>query len=181
MTFQITPDELTEITVRLRRHLPKNLTTIHTNGRAAYVAALRTVIGTDMPALWATYQTEAEALTTAYAYLRSPEATTEWLPAIARLVDAQDSTVRAAVAFDARAHDLALVHDRHKYADMSPRDALTAAGHPDAAGWHIAPSWTYGCRGHGETLAEQTSRLTQEQNDIIATVSRLAAGAPAGH
>lgn len=73
---------------------------------AAYVADLKAVVK-DAPGRWKTYQHEIKALGTAYDYLRTPDAAKEWPSAVSRLVDAQDRTTAAAIAFDERAEEIA--------------------------------------------------------------------------
>ncbi|WP_404974913.1 hypothetical protein [[Kitasatospora] papulosa] len=144
---------------------------------AAYVADLRHIVQ-DAPARWAAYRREAEALDTAYAYLRRPEAAAEWQSAVSRLVDAQSRAGTAAAAFDERGQQIADAHDRHVYADLGRQAALTAAGYPEAAEWHIADASSYGRRQYSDwdthpPLAEQIRRQVEEQDTHLAKVRRL--------
>ncbi|MFE6788206.1 hypothetical protein ACFVFF_38795 [Streptomyces sp. NPDC057680] len=167
---------------RLRQRAEVIITDLYDEARrqwrdAAYVRDLREVIG-DAPALWAAYQREATVLATAEAYLRTPEAAHEWPSAIARLVDAQDSTLAAARAFDRRGQDIAEVQDRHLYADLRHSEALIRAGHPEAKNWHIASFSGYGVcsRSEGdEPLAEAVRRRIERQEAHLAKVARLSA------
>lgn len=238
-SFQITPEELTEIFARLQPHLPKYLKKVDPQrngirfefapftGReeepskpfthddpklsyipeseneaehllrekasivlsnlygkardewrdAAYVADLKAVVK-DAGARWKTYQHELKAAMSAYDYLRSPEAAKEWPSAVSRLIDAQDRTKAAAVAFDERAEEIAEVHDKHLYADLGRDAALKAAGFPEAKDWHITDLSDYG-KGHYSDwdtqppLAEQTRRLVEKQDGHVAKVARL--------
>jgi len=151
-------------------------------GNAAYIADLKTAVG-DAPALWKTYQHENRALATAYNYLRSPEAATEWPAAISRLVDAQDRTRAAAAAFDVRAEQIAQVHDKHLYADLGHDAALRDAGYPEAVDWHIAAADQYPGGYHYASLPvplqEVVRRLIEEQDAHVAKVGRLS-GATTG-
>lgn len=144
-------------------------------GNAAYIADLKTAVG-DAPARWKTYQHEIKALEAAYGYLRTPEAAGEWQPAISRLIDAQDRARAAAAAFDTRGEEIARVHRKHLYADLSHNAALKAAGYPEAADWHIVDADDY--RGYYSLwapapLQEMVRRLTEEQDAHIAKVGRL--------
>ncbi|MEV4044254.1 hypothetical protein [Streptomyces sp. NPDC049744] len=137
---------------------------------AAYVADLRKVVK-DAPNRWARYVEASQVLEKAYAYLRSSDAGTEWLAAISRLVDAQDRVRAAAAAFDERAADIADVHDRHLYADLTHDEALTRAGHPEAADWHVGD----GFGGHFTGgLVEKVDHQIKEQEAHLTRVSRLA-------
>ncbi|ORT53475.1 hypothetical protein [Streptomyces sp. CB03238] len=144
---------------------------------AAYIADLKAVIR-DAPARWKTYQHELKALGSAYDYLRTPEAAREWPSAVSRLIDAQDRTKAAAVAFDQRAREIAQVHDTHIYAELGQDAALKAAGYPEAKDWPIADARDYD-RDHFNAwdsvlpLAEQARRLIEQQEAHVAKVARL--------
>lgn len=145
---------------------------------AAYVADLRAIVQ-DAPALWETYHRASDALSTAYEYLRRPEAAAEWPSAVSRLIDAQGHAAAAAAAFDVRAQAIADAHDRHVYADLGPAEALTRAGFPEAAEWHIAHASCYGRRQYSDwdthpPLAEQIRRRIDRQDTHLAKVARLA-------
>ncbi|MCZ9351341.1 hypothetical protein NGM36_16340 [Streptomyces mutabilis] len=136
---------------------------------AAYVAALRQVVR-DAPDRWRAYEREAKALEAAYAYLRTPEAGREWPAAISRLVDAQDAALAAAAAFDSRAIDIADVHYKHLYADLSQDQALAKAGYPEAKDWHVGDGFGgYFCDG----LTEKVTGLIEQQDAHLAKVGRL--------
>lgn len=136
---------------------------------AAYVADLREVVR-DAPERWGVYEREAAALEAAYAYLRTAPAAQEWPAALSRLVDAQDRTLAAAVAFDERARDIAAAHYQHLYADLGPDQALAKAGYPGAAGWHVGD----GFGGHfSGSLREKVADLIRQQETHLAKVSRL--------
>jgi hypothetical protein len=136
---------------------------------AAYLADLREVVK-DAPDRWRAYEREAKALESAYAYLRTAQAGAEWPSAISRLVDAQDRARAAASAFDERAVEIAQVHERHLYADLSHAQALTNAGHPDAANWHVGSSYEGYLTGF---LSEDLERRIKEQDAHVAKVARL--------
>ncbi|MGW0294774.1 hypothetical protein [Streptomyces tuirus] len=136
---------------------------------AAYVADLRQAVK-DAPDRWKAYEREAKALESAYAYLRTPQAGAEWPSAISRLVDAQDRARAAASAFDERAVEIAQVHERHLYADLSHAQALTNAGHPDATDWHVGSSYEGYLTGF---LSEDLERRIKEQDAHVAKVARL--------
>lgn len=136
---------------------------------AAYVADLRRVVR-DAPERWRAYEREAKALEAAYAYLRTPEAGREWPAAISRLVDAQDRTRAAAVAFDERAADIARVHDEYLYADLGHSQALVEAGYPEAKDWHVGDGFG-GYFRNG--LTDQVDRLIEQQESHLAEVGRL--------
>ncbi|MEU0852519.1 hypothetical protein ABZ387_31825 [Streptomyces flaveolus] len=160
---------------RLRRVAKTILSDLYDQARdewkdAAYVADLREAVQ-DAPERWRVYEREAQAMQTAYAYLRTPEAGREWLAAISRLVDAQDRTRAAAVAFDERAREIAFVHDRHLYADLGPVQALIEAGYPEAADWHVGD----GFEGYFRNgLTTRVDGLIQEQEAHLTRVGRLA-------
>ncbi|MFI0141904.1 hypothetical protein [Streptomyces luteogriseus] len=136
---------------------------------AAYVADLRQVVG-DAPARWKAYERESKALESAYAYLRTAQAGAEWPSAISRLVDAQDRTRAAASAFDERALEIARVHERHLYSDLTHAQALTKAGHPDAADWHVGSSYEGSL---SDFLREDLDRRIKKQDAHVAKVARL--------
>ncbi|MGW7440353.1 hypothetical protein [Streptomyces sp. NPDC054849] len=245
-SFQITPQELTEILARLQPYLPKYLKKIDAQGYslrfefepftgregepwspsthedpklsyvresddeaehllrekarvvlsnlyedarrewkdAAYIADLKTTVK-DAGARWKTYQHEAKALDTAYDYLRTPDAASEWPSALSRLVDAQDRTKAAAAAFDERGLEIARVHSKHVYADLGHDAALAAAGFPEAKDWPVADFDRYD-RSHYSAwdthppLEERVRRLVEEQDAHVAKVGRLS-GSIAGH
>ncbi|MGW4551732.1 hypothetical protein ACWEN4_36130 [Streptomyces violaceorubidus] len=136
---------------------------------AAYVADLRDVVK-DAPYRWTQYVLASQELEKAFAYLRTPAAATEWPAAISRLIDAQDLARAAAAAFDERAADIAHVHDRHLYADLTHGEALAKAGHPEAKDWHIGD----GFGGHFTGgLVEKVDRQIKEQEAHLSRVSRL--------
>ncbi|MGW6940001.1 hypothetical protein ACWGF3_13500 [Streptomyces xanthophaeus] len=144
---------------------------------AAYIADLKTTVK-DADALWGAYQHEAKALTSAYDYLRTPAAASEWPSALSRLIDAQDCTKAAATAFDERGQEIARVHSKHLYADLGHNAALAAAGFPDAKDWPVADYDRYE-RSHYSAwdthppLEERVRRLVEEQDVHLAKVGRL--------
>ncbi|WP_314416139.1 hypothetical protein [Streptomyces sp. DSM 40484] len=140
---------------------------------AAYVADLKRVVG-DAGTRWQTYERELKALESAADYLRTPQASTEWMSALSRLVDAQERALAAASAFDDRAWAIARVHDTHLYADLGHDAALERAGYPDARHWHIASADAYASSwGPGVPLTEQVRRLIKDQDTHVAKVGRL--------
>jgi hypothetical protein len=159
---------------RLRRAADTIINDLYTKAReewrnAAYVADLRKVVR-DAPDCWKAYEREAKALESAYAYLRTPQAAPEWPAAISRLVDAQERTLAAAAAFDERAVDIARVHEKHLYADLGHVQALTQAGYPGAADWHVVNCFD----GYfSDFLRETVTRLIEEQETHLAKVARL--------
>ncbi|MGW0573018.1 hypothetical protein [Streptomyces tauricus] len=141
---------------------------------AAYVVDLKRTVG-DAGTRWQTYEREAKALESAADYLRTPQASTEWMSALSRLVDAQERALAAASAFDDRAREIARVHDKHLYADLGHDAALERAGYPEAKHWHIASADAYGSSwGIGVPLTEQVRRLIKDQDTHVAKVGRLA-------
>ncbi|MGY4966766.1 hypothetical protein [Streptomyces sp. 900105245] len=144
---------------------------------AAYVGDLRQVVK-DAPERWRAYEREVKALEAAYAYLRTPEAATEWPSALSRLVDAQARTQVAADGFDVRGEEIAEVHSKHLYADLGRDQALAQAGYPDAAAWHLAEPDHYHRGQHfagsnDVPLTEIVRRLIAEQDAHVAKVARL--------
>lgn len=142
---------------------------------AAYVADLKTLVK-DAPDRWKAYSREMTALEAAYGYLRTPEAAREWLPAVSRLIDAQDRTKVAATVFDERAQDIAEVHARHLCAGYGHDAALKAAGYPEAGNWHVADPADYHHNPYSSydfTLSGQTQRLIEQQDAHIAKIGRL--------
>ncbi|MEU1918360.1 hypothetical protein [Streptomyces massasporeus] len=136
---------------------------------AAHVADLRMVVK-DAPGRWRAYEREAKALESAYAYLRTAQAGAEWPSAISRLVDAQDRARAAASAFDERALEIAQVHERHLYSDLTHAQALTKACHSDAAEWHVGSSYE---GYYSDFLVEDLERRIKEQDAHVAKVARL--------
>ncbi|MFF0509158.1 hypothetical protein ACFYUH_37010 [Streptomyces fimicarius] len=144
---------------------------------AAYIADLKDVVQ-DAPARWAAYQQALATATQAAAYLRTPKAHTEWMPAVARLVDAQQALVAAADRFDERAELIARAHHKHLYTDLSAEQALKAAGYPEASGWTITDVEEYERGGYSDwhpcpPLTEIARRLVAAQEEHLATVRRL--------
>lgn len=144
---------------------------------AVYTADLKAVVK-DAGARWETYQREAEVLTEAYGYLRTPEAAKEWPSALSRLIDAQGRTKAAAVAFDERGQEIARVHSKHLYADLGYDAALAAAGFPEGKDWPIAEADSYGqsyysAWASNPPLEERARRLVEEQTAHVAEVARL--------
>ncbi|KAB2587727.1 hypothetical protein F5983_36430 [Streptomyces arboris] len=142
---------------------------------AAYVADLKDAVQ-DAPARWKAYLKARVTLESAAAYLRTPQASTEWPSAVARLVDAQRAAATAAAAFDGRGQAIAQVHRTYLYADLGQHAALMAAGYPEATAWHIADIDGYdGYDGWGldRTLAQHVDRLIKEQDDHLTKVRRL--------
>ncbi|MEU5836380.1 hypothetical protein ABZ820_22300 [Streptomyces diacarni] len=148
---------------------------------AAHVAELKIVVK-DTDDRWKAHGQAKRAVEAAFAYLRTPEAAREWTSAVSRLIDAQDAYMAAAVAFDARAQEIAEVHDRHFHEEMLGwNEALVAAGYPQATDWHITSVGDYG-KNHWEeydphTIAGQAETLIKEQEVHVAKVSRLAGAA----
>ncbi|KKD10997.1 hypothetical protein ACQ9AR_33415 [Streptomyces lividans] len=138
--------------------------------KAAYVADLRDVVK-DAPHRWTRYVLASQELEEAYAYLRTSDAATEWPAAISRLVDAQDCVRAEASAFDERAADIADVHYRHLYAELTHIEALTRAGYPEAKDWHVGD----GFGGHFTGgLTQKADHQIKEQEAHLSRVSRLA-------
>ncbi|WP_164837840.1 hypothetical protein [Streptomyces sp. B27] len=144
---------------------------------AAYIADLRDE-AKEAPARWAAYQKAFTALESAAAYLRTPQAHTEWLPAVARLVDAQLVLAAAADQFDEVGERIARTHYKHLYSDLSHAEALTAAGYPESGTWHISEIQDYERSGHSAwtpcpPLSEVVRRLVTAQEEHLDTVRRL--------
>ncbi|MFB8272965.1 hypothetical protein ACFC96_41155 [Streptomyces sp. NPDC055955] len=143
---------------------------------AAYVAALCTTVK-DAAQRWAAYERESKALEEAYDYLRTPQAATEWLAALSRLVDAQERLRAAAEAFDDRAVEIAEVHDEYSHSDLRYAEALARAGHPEARTWCIADASAYRGQYWGSPqyapLAEQARVLIEAQDAHVTKVGRL--------
>lgn len=136
---------------------------------AAYVADLRMLVK-DAPDRWKTYEREAKALESAYAYLRTAQAAAEWPAALSRLVDAQERALAVAEAFDERAEDIAHVHSKHLYADLGHDQALAAAGYPEGAQWHVGNTFD----GYfSDTLESRVRALIEEQQSHLRAVARL--------
>ncbi|MFJ2080697.1 hypothetical protein ACIOGW_36655 [Streptomyces anulatus] len=99
------------------------------------------------------------------------------MPAVSRLVDAQQRTLDAAEAFDERAVDIAQLHRKHLYSDLGHHAALKAAGYPDAKDWYIADvdnySRSYSDWDLDRTLTQQVRRLIKQQDDHLAKVRSL--------
>ncbi|MFF4983784.1 hypothetical protein ACFY3O_27495 [Streptomyces sp. NPDC001046] len=136
---------------------------------AAYVADLRKVVK-DAPDRWKAYEREAKALESAFAYLRTPQAAPEWPAAISRLIDAQEQALTTAEAFDERAVSIAHVHEQHLYADLSHAQALSAAGYPEAAAWHVGNCFD---GAFSDSLTSRVRVLIEEQQSHLRTVARL--------
>ncbi|MDQ0605526.1 hypothetical protein QF037_009959 [Streptomyces canus] len=144
---------------------------------AAYVADLQQTVK-DTGARWQAYERENKALESAYDYLRTPAAATDWPSALSRLVDAQERALAAASAFDDRAWEIARVHDKHLYADLGHHAALARAGYPEATDWHITLAEDYGSRYYSEwstcmPLTERVRRLISQQDTHVTKVGRL--------
>lgn len=145
---------------------------------ARHVADLRAVV-TNTGDLWKAHNQAKRAVEAAFAYLRDPDAAKEWHAAVSRLVDAQDTYMAAALAFDNRAREIAEVHERHFHEEMlGYGEALAAAGFPEAKDWPIASVGDYGTDYRGEyercTAAGQAQALIKEQEAHVAKVGRLA-------
>lgn len=136
---------------------------------AAHVADLKQIVR-DAPARWKAYEQALQKLQSAYDYLRTPQAGAEWMAAISRLVDAQNATLAAATAFEDRARDIAEVHYKHLYSDLSHDEALKRAGYPEAKDWHVGNDFDGRYTGG---LRETALRLVEEQNDHVTKVGRL--------
>ncbi len=145
---------------------------------ARHVADLKATVKNTSD-LWKDHTQAKHAVEAAFAYLREPDAAKEWLAAISRLVDAQDIYLKAAIAFDERAQEIAEVHKQHFHEEMLGYDeALAVAGFPEAKDWYIAGSSDYGTFYSGEysryTTAGQAQALIKEQEAHVAKVGRLA-------
>ncbi|MFB7592350.1 hypothetical protein [Streptomyces sp. NPDC056169] len=144
---------------------------------ARHVAQLKQVVK-DASNLWKAHQQALRAVEAAFAYLRDPQAATEWQPAVSRLVDTQDTYLAAAIAFDQRAREIAEVHEQNMHEEMLGYDeALIAAGFPEAKDWLISSVDEYGADYRGEygryTAAGQAQRLIKEQEAHVAKVGSL--------
>lgn len=144
---------------------------------ARYIAALKTVVK-NTGDLWKAHNQAKRATEAAFSYLREPDAAKEWTAAVSRLVDAQDTYMKAAIAFDERARDIAEVHDRNLDEESpSYKEAYTAAGFPEAWDWPIAEVGDYGLNYLGEydkdTLAGQAQALIKDQEAHVEKVGRL--------
>lgn len=144
---------------------------------ARHVADLKTVVK-NTGDLWKAHNQAKRAVEAAFAYLRDTDAAKEWPAAVSRLVDAQDTYMAAAIAFDDRAQEIAEVHERHFHEEMLGYDeALSAAGYPETKDWPIASASDYGRNYRGEydryTTAGQAQALIKQQEDHVAKVGRL--------
>ncbi|GAA3163593.1 hypothetical protein [Streptomyces ramulosus] len=144
---------------------------------AAYIASLKKAAAS-AGALWTNYEQALEDLSLRYEYLRDPNAAAEWRSALSRLIDAQDSAMVTAVAFDECAEKIANARRRHPYTAMERDAALVAAGYPDAKDWHIAYTGEYGERRFVDLAArppleERVRRLVDEQDAHVLKISRL--------
>ncbi|MFC8009130.1 hypothetical protein [Streptomyces cinereoruber] len=144
---------------------------------ARHVAQLKKTVK-DAGALWKAHQQAKSAVEAAFAYLRDPQAATEWPSAVSRLIDTHATYLAAALAFDDRAQEIAEVHSENFHEEMLGYDeALTAAGYPEAKDWQIASNDDYGTDYRGEygryTTAGQAQRLIKEQEAHIAKVGQL--------
>jgi hypothetical protein len=142
-----------------------------------YVELLREKAG-DADALWQTYLDKATALKEAYDFLRDPAASAAWPSALSRLLDAQNSAVAAATAFEAQAEQIARIHRAFLVTDLSEREALMAAGFPNATDWPVADHYVYErvARDFGQSdlpLVEQVRRLVAEQKDHVREIREL--------
>jgi hypothetical protein len=144
---------------------------------ARHVADLKTVVK-NTGDLWKAHNQAKRAVEAAFAYLRDTDAAKEWPAAVSRLVDAQDTYMAAAIAFDDRAQEIAEVHEKHFHEEMlGYTEALVAAGFPEAKDWPIGSTYDYGRNYCGEydrsTLAGQAQALIKEQEAHVAKVGRL--------
>jgi hypothetical protein len=145
---------------------------------AQHVADLKSVVE-NTGDLWKAHNQAKRAVEAAFAYLRDTDAAKEWPAAVSRLVDAQDTYMAAAIAFDDRAQEIAEVHEKHFHEHMlGYTEALVAAGFPEAKDWPIGSTYDYGRNYCGEydrsTLAGQAQALIKEQETHVAKVGRLA-------
>ena len=145
---------------------------------ARHVAELKTTVK-NAGDLWKAHNQAKRAVEAAFAYLRDTDAAKEWPAAVSRLVDAQDTYMAAAVAFDERAQEIAEVHEKHMHEEMlGYNEALAAAGFPEAKDWPIASPEDYGTNYRGEyssyTTAGQAQALIKEQEAHVEKVGRLA-------
>ncbi|MGW1949087.1 hypothetical protein ACWCRC_32790 [Streptomyces sp. NPDC001940] len=144
---------------------------------ARYIAALKVAV-MNAGDLWKAHNQAKRATEAAFSYLREPDAAKEWTAAVSRLVDAQDTYMKASIAFDERARDIAEVHDKNLYEESpSYKEAYTAAGFPEAWDWPISEAGAYGLNYGGEydkdTLAGQAQALIKEQETHVEKVGRL--------
>ncbi|WP_329583626.1 hypothetical protein [Streptomyces sp. NBC_01361] len=144
---------------------------------ARYIAALKAAVK-NAGDLWKAHNQAKRAAEAAFSYLREPDAAKEWTAAVSRLVDAHDTYMKAAVAFDERARDIAEVHDQNLYEESpSYKEAYASAGFPEAWDWPIAELGDYGLNYRGEyredTLAGRAQALIKEQEAHVAKVGRL--------
>src|SRR5207247_8807736 len=114
--------------------------------------------------------------------LPTRDAAQDWPSALSRLVDAQDRTMAAAVAFDERALDIAAAHRKHVYADLGHVAALAEAGYPEAKDWHIVSAEDYGSGyfsawSTSVPLQERVRRLVAEQDAHVSKVGSLSSTA----
>ncbi|GAA3153004.1 hypothetical protein ACFQ0X_43755 [Streptomyces rectiviolaceus] len=144
---------------------------------ARHVAELKTVVK-DTGDRWKAHGRAKDAVEAAFSYLRDPQAAKEWPSAVSRLVDAQDTYLAAALAFDTRASEIAEVHDRYMHEESLGYDeALKAAGYPQGKDWPIGSPGDYGRNYRGEydsgTLAGQAQAAIKAQEEHVAKVGRL--------
>ncbi|MEV7080052.1 hypothetical protein AB0N88_16125 [Streptomyces sp. NPDC093516] len=144
---------------------------------ARHVAELKATVK-NAGDLLKTHHQARRAVEAAFAYLREPQAATEWPAVLSRLIDAQDAYLAAAVAFDERAREIAKVHDRNTHEEMlSYAEALTAAGYPEGGSWPIVSAEDYDNHTWGSygsaTTAGQAQALIKEQEAHVARIARL--------
>lgn len=144
---------------------------------ARHVADLKTTVK-NTGDLFKAHNQAKRAVEAGFSYLRDTEAAKEWPAAVSRLVDAQDTYMKAAIAFDERALEIAEVHDKHFHEEMlGYTEALVTAGYPEAKDWPIQSTYDYGRNYAGEydrsTLAGQAQALITEQEAHVAKVGRL--------
>lgn len=138
---------------------------------AAYIADLKNVVR-DAPERWKAYEQALRECEAAYDHLRTPQAGAEWPAAISRLADTQDAMLTAATAFEDRDRDIAEVHAKHLYSELSPTEALRRAGYPAAGDWH-GGSFLNGHR-YTDGLHETALGLVDRQTTHVTKVGRLA-------
>ncbi|MFE4539700.1 hypothetical protein ACFRKB_32320 [Streptomyces scopuliridis] len=128
--------------------------------------------------LWKQHNQAKSAVEAAFSYLRDPEAAKEWPAAVSRLIDTQDTYLKAAIAFDERAHDIATVHDKNMYEEsLGYREVYAAAGVPDAWDWPVVEAGAYGSNYLGKydenTAAGKAQARIAEQEAHVAKVGQL--------
>ncbi|MCY0946303.1 hypothetical protein [Streptomyces antarcticus] len=136
---------------------------------AAFTAAIKQATN-DAASLWDTYTQNRTTMDQLLTSLDS-KPDTYWRATVSQLVAAQNKALDAAIAWDRKGLEIATVHDRFLYSDLSCADVYKAAS-VDPGEWLIGSLYDYEAF-RGGPLTRAVQQQVDAQREHLRTVASL--------